>query len=338
MHVIVVESPAKAKTLRGYLGAGHEVVATRGHVKDLPAKEGSVDPARDFAMRYATRRGAARPLGAIAAALRDAEGLVLATDPDREGEAIAWQVVSWLSDKGALEGKTVRRVVFHEITPEAMREAMRRPRDIDMALVRAQAARRALDYLVGFHLSSLLWRKLRGARSAGRVQSVALRLVCEREAEIEAFEPRAYWTIDAGVMAERGGHFTARLARLDGEALGRLALDSETAAEATARRVRESVFHVAAGEHGEVRRNPVPPFTTATLQQEASRQLGFGVRKTMQLAQTLYEGVALDGESVGLVTYVRTDSVALSKRAVAAIREHIRERLPRDYLPRGARD
>ena len=337
MHVVVVESPAKAKTLRGYLGAGHEVIATRGHVKDLPAKEGSVDPARDFAMRYATRRGAARPLGAIAAALRDADALVLATDPDREGEAIAWQVVSWLADKGTLEGKTVQRVVFHEITAEAVREAMRRPRDIDMALVRAQAARRALDYLVGFHLSPLLWRKLRGARSAGRVQSVALRLVCEREADIEAFEPRAYWTIDARVMAERGGSFTARLAGLDGAVLDRLALDSETAAEEAARRVRESVFHVAAVERDEVRRNPVPPFTTATLQQEASRQLGLGVRRTMQLAQALYEGVALDGETAGLVTYVRTDSVALSKRAVAAIREHIHERFPSEYLPRRAR-
>ena len=337
MHVVVVESPAKAKTLRGYLDVGHEVIATRGHVKDLPAKDGSVDPARDFAMRYVTRRGAARPLGAIAAALRGADTLVLATDPDREGEAIAWQVLTWLADKGALEGKTVRRVVFHEVTMEAVRDAMRRPRDIDMALVRAQAARRALDYLVGFHLSSLLWRKLRGARSAGRVQSVALRLVCDREAEIEAFEPRAYWTIDAGVMTERGGSFTARLGRLDGAALDRLALDSEAAAAEAARRVRESVFHVAAVERGEVRRDPVPPFTTTTLQQEASRQLGFGVRRTMQLARTLYEGVALDGETAGLVTYVRTDSVALSKRAVAAIRKLVRERFPSDYLPRRAR-
>ena len=337
MHVVVVESPAKAKTVRGYLGAAYEVVATQGHVTDLPAKEGSVDPARDFAMVYATRRGASRPLGAIAAALRDAEGLMLATDPDREGEAIAWQVLTWLRNTGVLEGKTVRRVVFHEITAEAVREAMRRPRAIDMSLVRAQQARRALDYLVGFRLSSLLWRKLRGSRSAGRVQSVALRLVCAREAEIEAFEPQEYWTIDAGVMTERGGSFTARLGGLDGQPLERQALDSAVVAEEAARRVRESVFHVAAVEHDEVRRDPVPPFTTATLQQEASRQLGFGVRRTMQLAQTLYEGVELDGETAGLVTYMRTDSVALSKTATAAVRQLVRRCFAPDYLPRRAR-
>ena len=208
MHVVVVESPAKARTLRGCLGPGHEVIATRGHVRDLAAKDGSVDPARGFAMAYATKRGAARALGAIAAALIDAEALVLATDPDREGEAIAWQVLEWLRERGALEGRAVRRVVFHEITPEAVREAMARPRGLDMSLVRAQQARRALDYLVGFHLSALLWRKVRGGRSAGRVQSVALRLLCAREAEIEAFEPEEYWTVDAAAMAERGGAFT----------------------------------------------------------------------------------------------------------------------------------
>ena len=337
MHIVVVESPAKAKTIRGYLGAAYEVVATRGHVQDLPVRDGSVDPARDFAMRYATRRDAKRALGAIAAALGGADTLVLATDPDREGEAIAWQVLTWLQDQGALEGKTVRRVVFNEVTARAVREAMERPREIDMALVRAQQARRALDYLVGFNLSSLLWRKLRGSRSAGRVQSVALRLVCAREAEIEAFEPQTYWTLDAGVMAERGGRFSARLGRLDGETLDRLALDSEGVAEEAARRVREGVFHVVTLERGEVRRPPVPPFTTSTLQQEASRQLGIGVRRTMRLAQTLYEGIELDGETAGLITYPRTDSTALSKRATAAVRKLIRESFPSDYLPRRAR-
>ena len=336
MLVVVVESPAKARTLRAYLGAGHAVIATRGHVRDLAAKDGSVDPARDFAMTYATKRGATRPLGAIAAALADAEILVLATDPDREGEAIAWQVLEWLREKGALDGKAVRRAVFHEITPAAVRDAMARPRGIDMDLVRAQQARRALDYLVGFNLSALLWRKVRGGRSAGRVQSVALRLVCAREAEIEAFEPEEYWTVEAAVMAERGGSFAARLIRLDGEAFDRGRLGPAAAAGA-AERIGAGVFRVAALERGEARRSPVPPFITSTLQQEASRRLGFGVRRTMRLAQALYEGIDIDGAAVGLITYMRTDSVALSRGAATAARKVVRERFGGEYLPAKAR-
>ncbi|MDD9990827.1 MAG: type I DNA topoisomerase [Rhodospirillales bacterium] len=336
MHVVVVESPAKARTLTGYLGEGHEVIATRGHVQDLAAKDGSVDPDRDFAMVYATRRGAARAMRAIAAALADADALVLATDPDREGEAIAWQVLEWLREKGALDGKAVRRVAFHEITPDAVQDAMARPRGIDMDLVRAQQARRALDYLVGFNLSALLWRKVRGGRSAGRVQSVALRLLCAREAEIEGFEPEEYWIVDAAVMAERGGSFTARLARLDGEELDRVWVGPEAAARA-AERIGAGVFRVAALERGEVRRAPVPPFITSTLQQEASRRLGFGVRRTMRLAQALYEGVELDGEAAGLITYMRTDSAALSKGAATEARKVVRERFGADWLPAKAR-
>ena len=336
MHVVVVESPAKARTLRGYLGEGHEVVATRGHVRDLAAKDGSVDPTRDFAMAYETRRGAARAMRAIEAALADAEALVLATDPDREGEAIAWQVLEWLRGRGALEGKAVRRAVFHEITPEAVREAMARPRGIDMDLVRAQQARRALDYLVGFHLSALLWRKVRGGRSAGRVQSVALRLLCAREAEIEGFEPEEYWTVEADVMAERGGSFAARLAKLDGEELDRGRLGAEAAARAV-ERIVAGVFRVAALEREEARRDPVPPFITSTLQQETSRRLGFGVRRTMRLAQTLYEGVELDGAAAGLITYMRTDSVAMAKSAATAARKVVRERFGADFLPAKAR-
>ncbi len=332
----MVESPAKARTLRGYLGAGHRVIATRGHVRDLAAKDGSVDAARDFAMAYATRRGAARVMRAVAEALKEADALVLATDPDREGEAIAWQVLEWLREKGALEGKAVQRVVFHEITPGAVRAAMARPREIDMDLVRARQARRALDYLVGFHLSALLWRKVRGGRSAGRVQSVALRLVCAREAEIETFEPEEYWTVDAAVMAEGGG-FTARLVRLDGEDLDRGRVRGGAAAARAAARIRDGVFHVASVERGEVGLDPVPPFTTSTLQQEASRRLGFGVRKTMQIAQALYEGVELDGAAQGLITYMRTDSVVLSKGAGAAARRIVRARFGGDYLPARAR-
>ena len=337
MHVVVVESPAKAKTIRAWLGDGCRVLATRGHVMDLPAKDGSVDTARGFAMAYATMRGAGPVLGRIAAALRDADTLVLATDPDREGEAIAWQVLAWLRDRGALGDRTVRRVAFHEVTRDAVLEAMAHPRGIDMDLVRAQQARRALDYLVGFHLSALLWRKLRGVRSAGRVQSVSLRLVCAREAEIEAFEPGEYWTVDAGVTAHRGGAFAARLTRLDGEPLDRASLPSAAMAEDAARRIREAVFRVAVLERDELRRNPVPPFTTATLQQEASRRLGFGARKTMRLAQSLYEGVELDGETAGLLTYVRTDGVTMSRTAAAAARKIVRARFGAAYLPRRPR-
>ena len=335
MHVVVVESPAKARTVRRLLGAGHTVIATGGHVRDLPAKDGSVDPASGFAIAYATRRGKAPTLRAIAKALDGADALVLATDPDRE--AVAWQVLSWLEDNGALGGTPVHRVVFHEVTRDAVRAAMARPRALDMDLVRAQQARRALDYLVGFHLSPVLWRKVRGGRSAGRVQSVALRLLCAREAEIEDFAPHEYWSVEAGVTAERGGSFTARLAALDGAELDRLALGTAKSADAAARQIREGAFEVTNLERDTVRRNPVPPFTTATLQQEASRRLGFGVRKTMQLAQALFEGVELDGETAGLITYMRTDSVALSKGAVAAARKIVRERFGRDYLPRKAR-
>ena len=333
MHVVVVESPAKAKTIRRLLGPGHTVIATGGHVKDLPAKDGSVDPVRGFAIVYATRRGAARTLRSIAAALEEAEALVLATDPDREGEAIAWQVLTWLEEKDALGARPVRRVVFHEVTKDAVRAAMERPRELDMDLVRAQQARRALDYLVGFHLSPVLWRKVRGGRSAGRVQSAALRLVCAREAEIEEFVAREYWSVEADVMAERGGRFIVGLSGLDGEALDRHALGTGRSAEDAARRVREGVFRVAKLERDTLRRDPVPPFTTSTLQQAASRRLGFGVRKTMRIAQALFEGVELDGESAGLITYARTDSVALSKSATAAARAIVRERFGADYLP-----
>ena len=336
MDVVVVESPAKARTIRKYLGDGYRVFATRGHVSDLLAKEGSVNPAQDFAMRYVSNRRAVPALRSIAAALRDADSLVLATDPDREGEAIAWQVLEWLRERGAIGDRPVRRVAFNEVTAEAVREALANPREIDMDLVRAQQARRALDYLVGFNLSALLWRKLPGSRSAGRVQSVALRLICEREAEIEAFTPQEYWTVDAGVMAERGS-FTARLVRLDGTALDRLALNTEAMAVEAAERIRRGDFRVAAVERGEVRRNPVPPFTTSSLQQEASRKLGFGVKKTMRVAQRLYEGVDLGGETAGLITYMRTDSVAMSRAATGAVRRLIREEFGQDCLPRSAR-
>ena len=338
MHVVVVESPAKAKTIRTWLGRDYKVIASYGHVSDLAAKEGSVKPDGDFAMVYEeTGKRAVRTLGAIAAALRKADSLILATDPDREGEAIAWQVVTWLRERDAIGERPVRRVVFHEVTPDAVREAMARPRDIDMDLVNAQQARRALDYLVGYGLSRVLWRKLPGGRSAGRVQSVALRLVCAREAGIEVFAPQEYWTVDAEVAGSTGSPFTARLSRLDGVMLDKLTLDGKAAAQRAAQRIRDGDFRVEGLAPGTVRRTPTPPFTTSTLQQDASRRLGFGVRKTMQIAQALYEGIDVGGETVGLITYMRTDSVALSKTAVSEARRIVRKSFGAQYLPRKAR-
>ena len=339
MQVVVVESPAKARTVGAYLGRGYRVLACYGLVSDLPAKPGSVRPDDGFAMVYETAgRRAARALGIIRAALVEAEGLVLATDPDREGEAIAWQVLSWLRERDALVDRPVRRVAFHEITREAVREAMARPRGIDMDLVRAQQARRALDYLVGFGLSPVLWRKVPGCRSAGRVQSVALRLVCEREAEIEAFAPRAYWTVEADVAAgSGGGALPARPVRVDDAPLDGSRFETRAGAEAAVRRIREAGFTVASVARSTVRRRPNPAFTTATMQQEASRRLGFGIKRTMALAQSLYEGIDLDGERAGLVTYMRTDSVALSKAALDAARRVVLEHFGEAYLPRNPR-
>ena len=337
MHVVVVESPTKAKTVQHYLGGDYRVLATWGHVRDLPAKDGSVRPDSGFAMTYASGPRARRVLGRIRTALKGADSLILATDPDREGEAIAWQVLTWLQERDAIGERPVRRVAFHEITPAAVRAAMAEPRDIDMDLVHAQQARRALDYLVGFHLSPVLWRKLPGSRSAGRVQSVALRLICEREAEIEAFVPRDYWTVELRVMAHTGETFMARLSRLDGAALDRLALESGTMAQEAAERIRSAAFHVEAVEQDRTRRNPTPPFTTASLQQEASRKLGFGVRRTMRIAQALYEGVEVGGEMTGLITYMRSDSLRMSRSATVSARRIVRGRFGRNYLPGRAR-
>ncbi|MEN2979509.1 type I DNA topoisomerase [Tistrella bauzanensis] len=333
MKVVVVESPAKAKTINKYLGDDFRVLASYGHVSDLPAKDGSVRPDEDFAMTYEVDPKSEQHLKAIVSALKGADQLFLATDPDREGEAISWHVHNALEKRGALKGVPVKRVVFHEITKTAVQKAIANPRDIDMNLVNAQQARRALDYLVGFNLSPVLWRKLPGSRSAGRVQSVALRLICEREAEIEAFRTREYWTIDAEFAAgER--RLMARLTALDGEKLDKFALGSETAAMDVVGRIESlSGWRVSDVERKQGRRNPAPPFTTSTLQQEASRKLGFSAKKTMQVAQKLYEGIALGRETVGLITYMRTDSVNLSNEAVAAIRDLVDQVHGTRYLP-----
>ena len=331
--MVVVESPAKARTIGKYLGAGYRVMPTRGHVRDLPAKDGSVDPDDGFAMAFEIGRGAARTLGAIGKALTRADILVLATDPDREGKAIAWQVLSWLTERDAVGDRPVLRVVFHEVTPAAVRRALARPRAVDMDLVRAWQARRALDYLVGYGLSPILWRKLPGCRSAGRVQSVALRLICEREAEIEAFVLRRYWTVETEIALEDGAGFRAKLCRLDGDGIGEAGLASAKMAEDAAKRIAGARFAVSSVERGTLRRQPLPPFTTATLQQEAARRLGFGIGETMAVAQRLYEGVDLGDETAGLVTYMRTDSTAMATTAVAQARAIVRRAFGDDYVP-----
>jgi DNA topoisomerase-1 len=338
VNVVVVESPAKAKTINKYLGSDYTVLASYGHVRDLPPKDGSVRPDEDFAMDWEVDAKAERRLKEIAAAVKNADRLILATDPDREGEAISWHISEELKRRRALKDVDVRRVVFNEITKTAVLNAMANPRGLDRELIEAYLARRALDYLVGFTLSPVLWRKLPGSRSAGRVQSVALRLVCEREAEIEAFRPREYWSIEVTLRTETGATFTARLAALDGRKLDRFDLADQGAAEAAARRIREGApFTVTSVERKQVRRNPQPPFTTSTLQQEASRKLGLSATRTMRVAQKLYEGVDIGGETVGLITYMRTDGVQLAGEAIAASRRLIEESYGKEYVPASPR-
>ncbi|MBV8915781.1 MAG: type I DNA topoisomerase, partial [Acetobacteraceae bacterium] len=336
--VVVVESPAKAKTINRYLGGGYTVLASLGHVRDLPPKDGSVRPDQDFAMAWQSDARGEKQVGAIAKALKGAETLYLATDPDREGEAISWHVRAMLAEKKALKGVKVRRITFNEITRSAVRAAMAAPRDLDQPLIEAYLARRALDYLVGFTLSPVLWRKLPGSRSAGRVQSVALRLVCEREAEIELFRAREYWTVEADFTTPAGAPFTARLTHLDGRKLEQFDLPDEPTAMRAKHRVETGHFRVGSVEKKRVRRHPSAPFTTSTMQQEASRKLGFGAQQTMRLAQQLYEGVEIDGDTTGLITYMRTDGVQMAREAVTAIREHVGSTYGSNYLPTAPRE
>ena len=333
--VVVVESPAKAKTIKKYLGPGYEVLASYGHVRDLVAKEGAVQPDQHFAMRYEGIERNHRHVDAIAKALRGADRLLLATDPDREGEAIAWHLAELLRDRKVLADKPVRRVVFHEITQRAIQAAVEHPGDISMDLVNAQQARRALDYLVGFNISPLLWKKIRRGLSAGRVQSPALRLIVEREEEIEAFQPREYWTLDASAGKGKAV-FPARLTQFEGEKIEQFSVvDAKRAAH-----VRDTIagqangqLKVAAITRRSRKRNPGPPFITSTLQQEASKRFGFTAQRTMRIAQQLYEGIDIGGGPVGLITYMRTDSTSLAQEAVAEIRQVIGERFGADALP-----
>ena len=329
MNVVVVESPAKAKTINKYLGADYKVLASYGHVRDLPSKDGSVRPDEDFAMSWDVDPKAAKRLNDIADAMKGADRLILATDPDREGEAISWHVLEVLNKKKAVKGAEVQRVVFNAITKSAVTEAMRNPRQIDMELVDAYLARRALDYLVGFTLSPVLWRKLPGARSAGRVQSVALRLVVDREMEIEAFKTQEYWSVEADVSAG-SDPFLARLVKLDRRMLKKFDLADAATANAARKLVAEGAFTVTSVDKKPARRSPAPPFTTSTLQQEAARKLGFSAQRTMQAAQKLYEGV---DEAGGLITYMRTDGVQSSPEAIEEARKVITSRFGGAYVP-----
>jgi DNA topoisomerase-1 len=333
MKVVIVESPAKAKTINKYLGKDYGVYASFGHVRDLAAKDGSVDPDHDFAMRWEVDAKAAKRLSDIGSAVKNADRVILATDPDREGEAISWHVHEILKSKKLLKDKRVDRVVFNAVTKDAVQEAMRNPREIDEALVDAYRARRALDYLVGFNLSPVLWRKLPGARSAGRVQSVALRIICDRELEIERFVPREYWSIIAHLRTEANAPFTARLVGADGKKIARLDIGSGAEAEAFKTALEQALFSVAAIESKPVKRHPYPPFTTSTLQQEASRKLGLAPARTMQIAQRLYEGVDVGDGAAGLITYMRTDGVDLAPEAVAAARQVIAKDFGDAYVP-----
>ncbi len=331
--IVIVESPAKAKTINKYLGSGYKVLASFGHIRDLPPKDGSVRPEEDFAMDWELGDRAGKPVAEIVKAAQNADEIFLAPDPDREGEAIAWHIREVLKEKKLAKSVPVRRVTFNEITKQTVLDAIAKPREIDSALVDAYMARRALDYLVGFSLSPVLWRKLPGSKSAGRVQSVALRLICERESEIEVFKPREFWTIEGLFKTKDGAALPAHLTHLSGKKLDKFALSSEAEAAAAVALLNNLTYEVGAVERKQAKRNPYPPFTTSTLQQEASRKLGLSATNTMRLAQKLYEGVDIGGETVGLITYMRTDGVSLSHEAVLGAREVIEKDFGANYLP-----
>lgn len=330
MKLVVVESPAKAKTINKYLGADYKVLASYGHIRDLPSKDGSVDPDKDFAMTWEFSAAGRKHLNDIITALKDCDTLILASDPDREGEAIAWHILEELKAKKKLAGKKIQRVVFHEITKSAVKEGIENPREIDQDLVSAYMARRALDYLVGFTLSPVLWRKLPGSRSAGRVQSVALRLICERENEIDNFKPEEYWTIDVDAITKNKAHMLTHLINLDGKKLDKFSINTEEKALDAKAKIEAQNFAVENVERKKASRYPAAPFTTSTLQQEAARKLRFSAKKTMQVAQKLYED--------GHITYMRTDAVNLSKDAIKACREAILKYFGDSYLPKTAKE
>jgi len=331
--LVVVESPAKAKTINKYLGSDYKVLASFGHIRDLPPKDGSVRPDEGFAMDWELGDRAAKPVAEILKEAHGADEIFLASDPDREGEAIAWHVQEVLKEKKLPKNIPIRRVTFNEITKQTVLDAIEHPRQIDGALVDAYMARRALDYLVGFSLSPVLWRKLPGSKSAGRVQSVALRLICERESEIEVFRAQEFWTVEALFQTATNGVLPAHLTHLNGKKLDKFALTNEAEAAAALALLNNLDYAVGSVERKQTKRNPYPPFTTSTLQQEASRKLGLGATRTMRIAQQLYEGVDIGGETIGLITYMRTDGASLSHEAVAGARDVIAEDFGDSYVP-----
>jgi DNA topoisomerase I len=337
MQVVIVESPSKAKTINKYLGSGFKVVASYGHIRDLPSKDGSVKPDQDFEMIWELDASSKKRVNEIAKLVKGADRLVLATDPDREGEAISWHLLETLTDKKALKGVRIDRVAFNAITKSAVQAAMANPREIDSALVDAYLARRALDYLVGFSLSPVLWRKLPGSRSAGRVQSVALRIICDRELEIETFIAQEYWSVKGQAAASDTAPFEARLVLHNGEKVQKFTLGDETSALAAKRAVESASFTVSAVEAKPGKRNPPPPFTTSTLQQEAARKLGFNAQRTMRTAQGLYEGMDIGGETTGLITYMRTDGIDMAPEAIQDARRSVGAQFGENYVPSSPR-
>lgn len=334
MKVVIVESPSKAKTINKYLGADYKVIASFGHIRDLPSKSGSVRPQEDFAMTWQIDEASERHVKDILKALKGADTLYLATDPDREGEAISWHVLEVLKEHNVLKNMEVKRVAFYEITKKAIVEAIKNPRDLDQNLIEAYLARRALDYLVGFTLSPLLWTKLPGSKSAGRVQSVALRLVADREGDIERFKTQEYWSLEADFLTPKSHLLSSRLFVYDGKKIEKFSFPNQATAFQAKKEIEAKAYRIGSIDPKEVKRHPAAPFITSTLQQEASRKLRFSARKTMQIAQRLYEGIDLGGETVGLITYMRTDSVNLSKDAITETRQLIETLYGNTYVPK----
>ncbi len=333
MNLVIVESPAKAKTINKYLGDNYKVLASYGHIRDLPSKNGSVDPNQDFKMEWEIDSFSKKYLKEITDAAKDSSKIILATDPDREGEAIAWHVKEYLKEKKLLKDKEIERVVFNEITKKAVIHGIENPRQIEPLLVDAYMARRALDYLVGFNISPILWTKLPGSKSAGRVQSVALKLITEREHEIESFKPEEFWTLSVSFQDEKSQSILASITQLDNEKIEKFSFRNKDEINKAVSRINQKKFSITDISSKVVNRNPSGPFTTSTLQQTASSRLGFGASRTMQIAQKLYQGVEIEGETIGLITYMRTDGTNLSKDAVAAFRDYIKNEIGNEYLP-----
>ena len=337
MKLVIVESPAKAQTINKYLGSDYKVIASVGHIRDLPSKDGAVLPNDNFKMSWEMHKDKEKVVKEIIGELKSADSLILATDPDREGEAISWHLKEILNSKKTIMDKPVERVVFNEITKNAVLDAMKKPREINTELVEAYLARRALDHLIGFSISPILWRKLPGSKSAGRVQSVALKLICEREIEIEKFNIEEYWSISSIFSKNNNENFSAKLFVLDSKKLAKMDLKSEDDANEALDKIRKSSFNISKIETKRVKRNPLAPFTTSTLQQEASNKLGFGASRTMRIAQKLYEGINIGSETTGLITYMRTDGVQLSSQAIDELRNEITNRHGKDYIPQTPR-